>query len=135
MKINQYLRLFLYGNVTHDRFYRSPAPQITCKDGFHISVQAGYFLYSSPKEDGLSNYTHVECGFPSEEVAELMEYIEELERDPKESIYAFVPVEIVDKLIEKHGGIDWDKVIEFLENRKAKDRNYNPMYGTERRVF
>jgi hypothetical protein len=75
-----------------------------CKDGFVISIQAGSFLYCTPREDGARRYTEVELGFPSKRESLIMEYAEESSR-PTETVYPYVPVELVDRVIAKHGGL------------------------------
>jgi hypothetical protein len=81
-----------------------PVPQIVCADGFKISVQASSFTYCQPREDNAPQYTHVECGFPSAEPEFLMEYAENPD-DPTETVYGYVPIELVEQLITLHGGI------------------------------
>ena len=79
-------------------------PKIHCKSGLSLSVQAGDGRYSSPR-DNEGPYDEVEVGYPSEEVSELMPYIENPDDDPLESIYAYVPVEVVEKVVNKNGGL------------------------------
>lgn len=76
---------------------------ITCKNGFTISVQASKHHYSRPK-DSNGPWTHVECGFPSERVEELMEWADDAQT-PTETVYGYVPVEVVEKVILAHGGV------------------------------
>ena len=84
-------------------------PRIVCNDGFSMSVQAGYFLYSMPREDLKSGaYTEVEIGFPSER-EDLICVFAESHENYTETVYPYVPVEIVEKVIEKHGGIITDE--------------------------
>ena len=79
-------------------------PHIRCQDGFSLSVQAGKQFYSRPKMDiHGGNYTHVEIGRLSAEEPMLLPYAENT-RNPKKSIYAFVPIDIVETVIRKHGG-------------------------------
>ncbi len=108
-------------------FYQDVRPRIVCNDGFSISVQASSFTYCHPRytqycasedvwliEDGnegtvfVSNdyipYDEVECGFPSEEDETLINYIETINDDPTKAVYPYTPIDIVEKLIEKHGG-------------------------------
>ena len=81
------------------------APPIICKDGFQMSVQASGSHYCEPREllaDGA--YTKWEVGFPSAEEETLMPYCSEPE-EPLETVYGWVPTEVIDALIEKHGGL------------------------------
>ena len=85
----------------------SKCPRIECADGFTMSVQAGEGLYSTPRsyiESG--DYSSFEIGFPSEREDLIMEYIDgDEETDPTDTVYGYVPIDAVDAVIEKHGGI------------------------------
>lgn len=78
--------------------------RIKCVDGFSLSVQGGtHFHYCQPRE--LCNYyDKVEIGFPSENVPEFEEYKDE-DVPMVETICGYVPIEIVEEVIKKHGGI------------------------------
>ena len=76
---------------------------IVCADGFSISVQASMSHYCSPRETGVNEYRLVECGYPSQVPDFILEYAEDSER-PTETVYGYVPVELVNKLIDSHGG-------------------------------
>lgn len=99
MTINEFLQKYRreeFGlNVTR--------PRVRCADGFTVSVQAGYGLYSTPNRDANA-YTHVELGYPSCKEEALMEYAES-KRWATETVYGNVPVELVDEVIKAHGGI------------------------------
>lgn len=45
--------------------YQEIRPQITCKDGIHLSVQASDGHYCSPRRNGTGPYFEVEVGYPS----------------------------------------------------------------------
>jgi len=99
----------------------SRLPHIVCTDGFTMSVQVGYSLYSTPKKVA-KRYSNVEIGYPSEHEPLIEEYaecftFEELDIDFTDTIYPYVPVKIVDKVLKKHGGID---ITETL--RRSHDR-------------
>ena len=76
-------------------------PRITCKDGFNISVQGSSFNYATPREDNPPNgYTHVECGYP------LLDYAECFgDNGYTETVYGYVPVEVVEAELDAHGGV------------------------------
>ena len=79
-------------------------PRIYCNDGFSMSVQAGKHLYCEPRENLESGeYVSCEVGFPSEKEELLLPYIEDPGR-PKDTVYYEVPIEVIEKVIEKHGG-------------------------------
>ena len=82
-------------------------PQIVCVDGFKMSVQVGFSLYSTPKKVA-KRYSAVEIGFPSEHEPLIEEFAERVEDeiDYTDTVYPYVPVKIVDKVLKKHGGID-----------------------------
>jgi len=77
---------------------------IVCADGFSMSVQAGTGNYCKPRQSGADRYTAVEVGFPSHEEPLLLEYAAE-PNHPTETIYAYVPVQVVTDVIAKHGGM------------------------------
>lgn len=67
------------------------------------SVQASELHYCEPRCNGAQDYENVELGFPSIEDELINEYAED---DPyTKTIYGYVPIEIVEELINKHGGI------------------------------
>jgi hypothetical protein len=85
------------GKHHHDR--------VECADGFSVSVQASQFHYCTPREDG-GPWTHVELGFPSarpEPWRKWRKYAEDADR-PTDTVYAYVPVQMVIDLITSHGG-------------------------------
>ena len=81
-------------------------PQIVCQDGFTISVQASECHYTSPRRDfkDARMYDKMELGFPNKEESLILEYAENPEK-PTETVYGFVPVEIINEVILKHGGL------------------------------
>jgi len=91
MNINEYLKSNPF-----------PAPRIRCRDGFIMSVQVSKCHYCTPRNN-IGPWTHVEVGFPSQKEDLLMEYAEDPDH-PTETVYGYVPVEIVMAVIEKHGG-------------------------------
>lgn len=78
-------------------------PRVHCKDGFSVSVQASQYHYCRPRIDSAEKYEKVELGYPSAADELITDYAED--RTYTDTVYGYVPVEIVDKLIEKHGGI------------------------------
>jgi len=77
-------------------------PRIECADGFSISVQSHKGAYCDPR-DGSGPWSGVECGYPSSEPTEILSYAEN-SGDPTNTVYGYVPIEIVEKMIENHGG-------------------------------
>jgi hypothetical protein len=63
--LNEFLR---ETRESHDgvfREYQKTRPRIVCKNGVSLSVQAGEYLYSTPRTNHASFYATVEVGFPS----------------------------------------------------------------------
>ena len=87
----------------------SRLPHIVCVDGFEMSVQVGFSLYSTPKKVA-KRYSAVEIGFPSEHEPLIEEFAEPFHQedvtDYTDIVYPYVPVKIVNKVLKKHGGID-----------------------------
>lgn len=81
-------------------------PRIVCADGYSISVQARSSSYCLPREDNVP-HTHMEGGFPSSKPlnAELLEYAELCGTDDyTETVYPYVPREVLERELELHGG-------------------------------
>lgn len=77
-------------------------PRIVCNDGFTLSVQARVFNYCTPRSD-TGPWSEVEVGFPSE-VEDLLLPFAEDSNDPTGTVYGWVPVNLVEQVIAKHGG-------------------------------
>ena len=105
-----------YSSMNH-MLTSSRLPHIICQDGFSMSVQVGYSLYSTPKKVA-KRYSAVEIGYPSdhepliEKWAELLPFFnEEEEPDYTDAVYPYVPVKVVDKVLKKHGGINLEETL------------------------
>ena len=124
MKINEFIQRNLkvtypaeeYSSLKHI-MTTSRLPHIVCEDGFSMSVQVGYSLYSTPKKVA-KRYSAVEIGYPSEPeelIKEWAEWIpfseEDGEPDYTDTVYPYVPVGVVDKVLKKHGGINLTKTL------------------------
>lgn len=93
-------------------------PRIVCNDGFNISVQGGNrFNYCDPRER-IKLFWLVELGFPSEPIPELKEYKDGKEYEDMETVFGYVPIEKVEALIQRHGGINEAKSIGKKEGVK-----------------
>lgn len=77
-------------------------------DGTSLSIQAGETHYCSPRKnssDGDYNeYDSFEIGFPSSVIEEIMEYCEDSD-NPTETVYAYVPKDIIRQFIAARGGV------------------------------
>lgn len=99
MDTNQYIRLEKQKNSGY-----FVIPPMICVDGFTMSVQVSRTHYCSPREDNAQDYYEVEVGYPSETEELLLRFAED-EDKPTKTVYGYVPVSIVDAVIEKHGGL------------------------------
>jgi hypothetical protein len=103
--INEYLKRTTNVKMLPFGFtFQEIRPRVKCADGFEVSVQASENHYCEPRINGAEQYESVELGYPNMEEPELMEYAED-PVDPTGTVYGWVPVELVNKLIDKHGGI------------------------------
>ena len=85
--------------------HQKPREYVYCADGFNMSVQASKNCYCQPKANGKNVvYSRVEIGFPSEREALLDEYAEDTDRYT-ETVYPYVPSQLVALIISKHGGM------------------------------
>jgi len=105
MNVNEFLRRTLvverFGDIEHIQV----RDRVVCKDGFNVSIQASSFHYCSPRENN-GPYNSVELGFPSDDMGnEFNEYGEDISLSQKGTVFARVPIEKVEVLLEKHGGI------------------------------
>lgn len=78
--------------------------KIVCQDGFTMSVQASSTHYSYPRVDFAPYHSEYEVGYPSEAEELLSLYAENPER-PTDTVYGYVPDDVINQVIEKHGGI------------------------------
>lgn len=97
MNINEYIQ-----NNRNGKYGRL-CKQVTCQNGLNLSVQASFTHYCEPRNDE-GPYTHVEVGYPNRKVEALMEYAESPTR-PTDTVYAFVPVALVEQVILENGGL------------------------------
>ena len=105
MNLNKYLTSQRKKNgrgLTDDSSYPT-AKRITCTDGFSLSVQATKGAYCAPRQN-IGPWEEVEVGFPSGTPELIMSYAEEADR-PTATVYCYVPIQLVEQLIELHGGM------------------------------
>ena len=69
-----------------------------------MSVQAHDGAYCEPRLDAQRKYTLVEIGFPSAVEPLIMPWAEDNSK-PTDTVYGYVPVDVVTNVIVKHGGI------------------------------
>ena len=137
--LNEWLKDTIEIEETVTKPYQKKRPRVFCKDGYSVSIQASEYHYCNPqysqippKKNGrwlIYNgnyifgenretffapdyipYKTVELGYPSEADELINEFGEG--DDYTKTLYGDVPVEVVEQLIEKHGG--------FLKARKPE---------------
>jgi len=134
--LNEWLKDTIATEETAVKWHQMKRPRVFCKDGYSVSIQASEYHYCEPKYSQIPPknngrwliyngswflpgeffspdyipYKTVELGYPSEADELINEYGDG--DDYTNAVYAYVPVEVVEQLIEKHGG--------FLEARKPE---------------
>jgi hypothetical protein len=78
--------------------------RIACADGFTMSVQASSGHYCSPREDKGWPYSAFEIGYPSRKEQLITKYAES-PGQYTDTVYGWVPVDVVEAVIAKHGGL------------------------------
>jgi hypothetical protein len=106
MKVSEYLA------ITFDpqKVYQI-RNMVECNDGFNISIQGHVGSYCEPRKNGTV-YTSVELGFPSKEDLLINEYAEN-KNDYTQTVYGWVPMDVVEALILKHKGINISKTFKL----------------------
>lgn len=84
--------------------YQKVRPRLICVSGLRLSVQASKYHYCAPRIDGDVLYSLVEVGFPPYRIEQLMPYVANAD-DPTETVYGYVPVEVLKEVIDAHGGL------------------------------
>lgn len=149
-------KYYIANNVVRQR--------LVCNDGFTISVQANEYAYCTPRisqglidgklycrnafgfdgkiEEGFTKkfipYTKVELGYPSQVEPDILPYAEDSD-NPTNTVYGYVPIEIVDAVVKKHGGInvisclhyDYDEPISDEEMPEIEKYCLNDVLATE----
>lgn len=126
---------FDFASMAVDENIPTTRTRIILADGESVSVQANEYAYCHPRENqswsDLLHYHSVpyyeyELGFPSFVDAVWMEYAEQPEK-PTDTVYSYVPADVVQEVLDAHGGIDVEATLAFKENRekerKAKMEN------------
>jgi len=78
--------------------------KVVCADGFTMSVQAHAGAYCIPKMTGAPVYREVEVGYPNRREILLIPYAEDADA-LTETVYGWVPVQVVTDVLAKHGGM------------------------------
>jgi hypothetical protein len=101
--VNEHLTSTYKRLETSGYVYQGIRKKFKCADGFEVSIQASDGHYCTPRENDRDFYSHVELGYPSETVEEWLEWAE-VPETPTNTVYGWVPVDVVNKVIEEHGG-------------------------------
>lgn len=108
-------------NVYDNNYFH--LPRVFCKDGFSISIQICKSSYSG-SENGIRKFgidwKLVEWGFPSQPI-DAEKYMCE-SSETTTSVGGYVPVELMEELIEEHGGIDLQTTLQKKMNVLSKLR-------------
>jgi hypothetical protein len=85
----------------------SRLPKVRCANGFTMSVQYGSGLYCSQYMTAFPVVPETcEIGFPSRCVKDLEPYREGSDK-PTQSVYGWVPLSVIVKIIDANGG--WEQ--------------------------
>lgn len=124
MNLTLFFRLItmsIFQDMTGNKFGATLfyCPRVYAMDGFNISLQIHRGNYAS-SENGYRRLGHtwdeVEYGYPSENEEMMFQYDEMYYGEPSESFnitesVGRIPVSVMEKVFEKHGGVDWEKTI------------------------
>lgn len=90
--------------------------RIITKNGLTFSVQASSGHYCTPRSNN-GPYTHVEVGFPNKVIERLIPFAENPD-NLTETVYGWVPVELIKTIIIENGGIDFEKMGVEIDTKK-----------------
>ena len=96
-----------FNKRTHDKgtkFKVRIKPVIHCKDGYRFSCQASIHHFCNPQEN-VEEYTTMELGGWD---------LEDIDAFDGEGVALRVPVELIQKMIDNHGGIDEAKTFKTV---------------------
>lgn len=81
--------------------------RLVLANGVSLSIQASSSAYCYPRETlPYSQYLEFEVGFPSTEIEALMPYCEDPEY-PTNTVYHYVPLEVLDKYMATNPVVDY----------------------------
>lgn len=82
--------------------------RVICNDGFSFSMQASRY-HRSIQDPITKLYESVELGYPSDLDELIAPYAEE--DYTINTVFNYVPVEVVDELLVKHGGVNYEAIL------------------------
>ena len=83
------------------------AYQLVMNDGTELSIQASSFHHCNPRTTEIPNYNwydEFEIGFPNRVIDKLLPYAEDVD-EPTETVYAYVPKNLIRCIVEDCGGV------------------------------
>lgn len=83
-------------------------PAIHCNDGYSFSCQGSHYHFSEPQED-VEEYKTMELGGWD---------LDEIDKYEKSPVAMFVPVKLIQKMIDNHGGINEIKTFKLCQIKK-----------------
>ena len=113
MNLKEFVKVTFIKYAKNDYCFR---PRIVCNDGFSMSVQGDNGLYCRPRVT-QDWYDRMEIGYPSVEEIDIIEFAEDI-TNPTDTVYSYVPCELIEKVIEKHGGINSVETFKVSEEIK-----------------
>ena len=87
-------------------------PVVICKDGTEYSIQASSFHACSPRKDGLDAYEEFEI-YALENWDDLEEFMN------YDDVAGNVPLEVVERILKTHGGLDREKMMKRMQEQKG----------------
>jgi hypothetical protein len=120
--INDHIQKNRVGYIVYGESFFPPVGRIVCKDGFSLSIQANEYAYCSPRDNNGPWYDF-ECGFPNREpILEVFKSYAENPANLTETVYAYVPEEVILSELEQHGGVDEEATAKSIleQNNKHK---------------
>lgn len=117
-----------YSSMSMDESIPTTRTRIILADGESVSVQANEYCYCHPRSNvswaDLDYYDvpyyEYEIGFPSFKADEWMEYADQPEQ-PTETVYGYVPVDVVQAVLDAHGGIDVEATLAFKKKEEKEE--------------
>jgi hypothetical protein len=93
-------------------------PVIWAKDGFNVSLQINRSNYCKSSEGSRRfsfHWEEVEFGYPENTTEESKNLLLEYSEDSNSCEIGRIPIQVIEKVISIHGGIDWHKTLKEAE--------------------
>jgi len=106
------LDIYLWSKMTFVGHRFNVRPKVVCNDGFNISIQGNMLNYSV--YEGGYEYSEMEIGFPSIK--------DEIMEGGDGDVRGFVPMEEINDMIIRHGGINEELTMKDCNTAQYKKR-------------